>query len=143
MEEENLLDVDLVDSGRPVLESADLGSRFGNAFLDGIAIRILIFILSTDVLSIPYQIAWILPLTGYIAYYLILEYRLGQTVGKMLTGTVVVDEYGNRPSFRQVLLRFLVRHIPLFNALSFFFYKDRRGWHDRWSGTYVVHKSSV
>lgn len=143
MREDELLDADIVNDGPPKLESADLGLRFGNTFFDRIAIRILLYIIPFSKLPFPYEAAWVLSIGIYIGYYLIMEFRLGQTLGKVLTGTIVVNELGEPPSFKQVLIRFLVRHIPLLNALSFFFDREGRGWHDKWSKTYVIKKGSI
>lgn len=60
----------------------------------------------------------------------------GRTVGKYLTGTKVVDKYGNTPSIGVLIKRSLSRLIP-FNAFSFLG-SNARGWHDSISETYVV-----
>jgi uncharacterized RDD family membrane protein YckC len=52
----------------------------------------------------------------------------------------VVDENGDRPGTLQIVIRTLVRFVP-FEAFSVAFADDGRGWHDRWSQTYVVRKS--
>lgn len=72
-------------------------------------------------------------------YYVPMEAVFGFTVGKLVTGTRVVDESGLPPSWRQVIGRTLCRFIP-FEAFSVLFSTDGkvRGWHDRLAGTYVV-----
>lgn len=60
----------------------------------------------------------------------------GRSIGKFLTGTKVVDEYGNTPASSTLLARNLSRMVP-FDQLSFL---GERGWHDSWSNTYVVKK---
>ena len=72
----------------------------------------------------------------YFSYYLVFEGLFSRTIGKLVTGTVVVDESGFPPSFLQVLGRSLARLIP-FDPLSFLG-SSTRGWHDSLSGTYVV-----
>lgn len=71
-----------------------------------------------------------------LAYYVIFEGLTGRTLGKLITGTKVVNERGEKPSFGQILGRSFSRFIP-FDALSFFA-DDGRGWHDSVPGTYVV-----
>jgi len=73
-----------------------------------------------------------------LAYYLPMEGLFGLTIGKLVTGTRVVNEHGTPPSWGQVLGRTLCRFIP-FEALSMFS-SSRRGWHDLVPNTYVVLK---
>ena len=74
-----------------------------------------------------------------IFYYTITEGLFGRSVAKFITGTVVVDENGDKPSFGTLFKRTLCRLIP-FDGLSFF---GSRGWHDSMSDTYVVHKKAL
>ncbi len=69
-------------------------------------------------------------------YYLLCEAATSRTVGKLVTGTVVVNERGGKPTFGQIAGRSLARWIP-FEAFSFFS-QERRGIHDRLPGTFVV-----
>lgn len=69
-------------------------------------------------------------------YYFIMEALTGRTIGKMATGTIVVNEFGERPTAQQIEVRSLCRMIP-FNAFSFFG-TPSRGWHDSIPNTYVV-----
>ncbi len=71
-----------------------------------------------------------------ILYYLPLEIGFGRTLGKMVTGTKVVNEEGRKPSAGQVLGRTLCRFIP-FEAFSFLG-AQTRGWHDSIPKTWVV-----
>ncbi|HYG39543.1 MAG TPA: RDD family protein [Cytophagales bacterium] len=72
----------------------------------------------------------------YLPYYIFLEYLKGKTVGKMITGTQVLDEDGYKASFGRIVLRTVCRFIP-FEAVSFLF-GDAVGWHDLLSKTRVV-----
>ena len=72
-------------------------------------------------------------------YYFSLESTISRTIGKFATQTIIIDEYGNRPSKVQVLVRTLTRFIP-FEALSCF---GVRGWHDKLSKTFVVSKKEA
>ncbi len=72
----------------------------------------------------------------YSSYYLLFEFYTGKTIGKFITRTQVVNEQGGKPTFNQILGRSLCRLIP-FEPLSFFGALGR-GWHDRFSKTYVI-----
>ena len=65
-------------------------------------------------------------------------------MGKWITGTRVVDERGDPPSWRQACLRSLARLIP-FEAFSVLFSEDgmARGWHDSLPRTRVVIRRSM
>lgn len=71
-----------------------------------------------------------------LAYYFLLEATTSQTLGKMITGTKVVDQYGGKPTMGQIAGRCFCRLIP-FEAFSFFG-SPPRGWHDSIPKTYVV-----
>ncbi|PWU03168.1 MAG: hypothetical protein C5B52_03960 [Bacteroidetes bacterium] len=71
----------------------------------------------------------------FLAYYFFCEVAMGRTVGKLLTGTKVVNEIGGKPSAGQILGRTFSRIVP-FEAFSFL--GNTNGWHDRWSHTTVV-----
>lgn len=73
-----------------------------------------------------------------IFYYSFSEGIFGRSLGKFITGTIVVDENGQKPSFGTIFKRTLCRLIP-FDALSFL---GSRGWHDSISDTYVVNKKN-
>lgn len=78
-------------------------------------------------------------LTGILVlliYYVPQEAMFGRTLGKLVTGTKVVDENGNPPTWGKAFGRTLCRFIP-FEAFSFFM-ADARGWHDSIPKTYVV-----
>lgn len=74
----------------------------------------------------------------YLLYYILLESIFGLTIGKIITGTRLVDYQGNKPAFGKVLLRSLIRLIPIewFTYLT----KYPLGWHDSLSKTKVVGK---
>lgn len=62
----------------------------------------------------------------------------GRSLGKLITGTMVVNDNGSLPSSNDFLKRNFSRIVP-FDALSFF---GTRGWHDSWSDTKVVKRKS-
>jgi uncharacterized RDD family membrane protein YckC len=76
-----------------------------------------------------------------LPYFMIMELLTGKTIGKLLTGTVVVDRYGNKPQNSDMIKRNFARLIP-FDALSFLG-SIPRGWHDSLSDTYVVEEKEL
>lgn len=78
-------------------------------------------------------------LVATATYYLLMEGLFGFTIGKLATGTRVVDEQGGRPTWRQWLIRTAMRFVPL-EPLSAFGEKNSepRPWHDTVAKTRVV-----
>ncbi|HCM75771.1 MAG TPA: RDD family protein [Cytophagales bacterium] len=81
--------------------------------------------------------AYVLSFTLYVGYYTLLEASSGRTIGKLFTGTRVVDKDGKTPDAGTIFRRSLTRCIP-FEAFSFL--SNSRGWHDKWTDTWVVEK---
>jgi len=75
----------------------------------------------------------------YSVYYFAFELFWQRTPGKFLTKSLVVTETGEKPSLLATALRTATRLVP-FEALSCL---QSRGWHDRWSDTYVVEQQSL
>lgn len=74
-------------------------------------------------------------IVGYFLYYFLFEYIKGQTIGKIITKSVVVSQTGNRNNFFvQILGRTLMRFIPI-DILSYLF--SPNGLHDRISKTAI------
>lgn len=69
-------------------------------------------------------------------YYSIMEITTQRSIGKYITGTIVITEDGSKPEPRSILGRSLCRLFWI-EALSFIS-AFPRGWHDSASGTYVV-----
>ncbi|GGE98996.1 RDD family protein [Flavobacterium limi] len=134
---------------------ASTGSRFLNYILDIVAIIALIFALSfvtavvASFLDFNELLYWMGNLSDWegqlifgvtsIFYYSFTESIFGRSLGKLITGTIVVDENGEKPSFGVILKRTLCRLIP-FDGFSFL---GSRGWHDSISHTYVVNKKDL
>ena len=74
-----------------------------------------------------------------LIYFNFFEILFARTIGKFITKTVVVDEYGRKPTINAVLMRSICRAIP-FEFLTFLG-MPCRGWHDQFSGTYVVQQA--
>lgn len=85
-----------------------------------------------------------LGIAGGLLYYTPLEALFGCTLGKLVTGTRVVNEQGGPITWGQALGRSLCRFIP-FEPFSVLFSTDgeARGWHDRLPRTYVVRRRGV
>lgn len=75
----------------------------------------------------------------YPAYYLFLEATTQGSLAKLILKRVVVDEYGEKPTFKQILGRSYARLVP-FEAFSCL---GTTGWHDNWSKTYVIRKQDL
>ena len=71
-------------------------------------------------------------------YYFIMEFYLSRTFGKYFTKTLVVKHNGGKPNLKSILIRTLVRFIPI--EIISFLSSNSRGWHDTLSVTYVVNK---
>lgn len=76
-----------------------------------------------------------------IPYYILMEGISSRTIGKYITGTIVVDNEGNKPSMETFIKRSFCRAIP-FDAVSFLG-ENSRGWHDSIPDTYVVNKKML
>ncbi|MBW8807468.1 MAG: RDD family protein [Lysobacter sp.] len=125
------------------LEPAGLGLRFLNYLIDSLVFGFVYgFVLGLLHAAPRDPIAYMfLSIGATIAYYTIMEGAFGVTLGKLATGTRVVDEDGNPPSPGQAMIRSLCRFIP-FEPFSLLFSGERRsGWHDSLAGTLVVKKT--
>ncbi len=72
-------------------------------------------------------------------YYFIFEFAMQASPAKAILGRIVVDEYGNKPTTKQIFLRSISRVVPFeaFSCLS------TLGWHDTWSNTFVLRKKDL
>lgn len=84
-----------------------------------------------------YVVSFFLSLALYALYFIVLEVSFGRTIGKLLTGTQVVNASGGKASLGQIVGRTFARLIP-FEPLSFLFGDTTTGWHDTLSDTRVV-----
>ncbi len=116
------------------------GLRFVNFFLDLIFYRILAYFYTEIPIVNESAILELVFIFSYPIYYILCEYYFQQTVGKLFTNSVVVDEFGEKPGFKTIVVRTAIRFIP-FEAFSFL--NQNRGWHDRWTKTFVIKKSEL
>lgn len=76
----------------------------------------------------------IITISIFFIYYFVLELAFQQTIGKVITKTVVSNVDGSKPDIGDILGRTVLRLIPLFDAYSFL-HTTKTGLHDSWSGT--------
>jgi uncharacterized RDD family membrane protein YckC len=147
---DQILDHQFQDEENEELILASRGKRFANFIIDRIAFYIIFFSLSMlvamiigpEILDSMANINrfqdYLLTALFMFVYYLLSESLMkGRTIGKLITKTRVVDEYGRVPDFSVTLKRSACRFVP-FDALSFL---GDNGWHDDWSGTKVIEVS--
>jgi uncharacterized RDD family membrane protein YckC len=111
--------------------------RFINFLIDtAIYFFLLIIFLLIFRDAIPKEsVKWI-AIVFYFLYYFILEYFVGQTIGKLITKSKVITLSDNKNYFLiQIVGRTLIRFIP-FDMLSYIFVS--RGLHDIISKTDVI-----
>lgn len=140
-----------------IVKTIAQGPRFAHFIIDGIVFQIIYYIfdyifsmfysLTNNAISMSLTLALfsgIATLLSYPAVYAFFEYKWQKTPAKFLTKTLVIDEYGNKPDLRTIILRSLIRIVP-FEPFSCFADKDKnsRGWHDRWSNTWVVTEAEL
>lgn len=120
------------------------GARFGHYLIDfillyavNLGINMVLAIVSPEIIiSMPTTVSYIISYLILVAYYFVMESTIQRTIGKFVTDSVVIDEYGNKPSNMTILGRSFARIIP-FEAFSCL---GERGWHDTLSHTFVVSK---
>lgn len=61
------------------------------------------------------------------------------TPAKAILKRVVVDEYGNKPSFRHIFIRSVSRIFPLDSITCL----AKLGCHDEWSKTFIIRKKDL
>lgn len=83
-------------------------------------------------------LSYLIVIVNYLVYYTLCEKLFkGQTLGKLITGTMARRTDGEELTFKDALLRSLCRLVP-FEVLSGFGVL----WHDAWTKTMVVKKYS-
>ncbi|WP_417603407.1 RDD family protein [Owenweeksia hongkongensis] len=122
------------------------GRRFGHFFIDMIIYSLLMIPVEVVFnILVDYQpstvgaaifMSYFPSYIFYALYYFTFEYFTQSTPGKLLTKCIVINEFGQKPTINELIVRSLVRLVP-FEALSCL---NERGWHDRWSNTWVVQK---
>ena len=116
-------------------------NRIVNQVIDLIAIGILIQILSLLISSLfkPTEDLFLLTfIISYFGYYIFMEYKYQQTLGKFYTKTKVVKFNGDKPKFINIVGRTFLRTIP-YDIISYFI--DGKLFHDTNSKTIVINLS--
>ncbi|MCC6361815.1 MAG: RDD family protein [Phycisphaerales bacterium] len=93
----------------------------------------------------PVLVWWAVSVSVYVAYALLMELLVGRTLGKMLVGTRVLGEQGDRPRTWQVITRNLMRIFELFPHFWIFAFivllsRNRQRLGDVFGRTVVVRK---
>ena len=130
--------------GKRVIFTIKGWQRFGHYMIDwaiitGIIVLLTLYTSLNNYFSVDINHQYRLELLGYfvlVFYYFTLESTIGRTIGKFATNSYVIDEKANKPAAGTIFLRSIIRIIPFF-ALSCL---SDRGWHDKWTNTYVVSK---
>jgi uncharacterized RDD family membrane protein YckC len=159
----NIINMKGVEAMEHATCMASLSKRLGGAVLDAIIALLLVLMLMGILAALGWPVLseappkswnqdWVWVAVGALIYSLLNGYFLaykGQSVGKMVVGTRIVDSNGNIPGLERSLgLRFIVMqvitHVPLVGFVIgladplFIFGKARRCLHDYLAGTWVI-----
>lgn len=119
------------------MDKVDKGTRVLNYIIDMVAISLLTQIIVILILNRtdPSVLFFLI----YFLYYLVFESLAGRTLGKLVTGSKVVDRKNEKPNFFRIFFRTLLRFNP-FDWLSYAF-GQVQGTHDTLSRTKLVSTS--
>ncbi len=128
---------------KPDYTAASFGKRITNYIIDVIVVTILLnitgYYLQLEIITPKGELTE----TGILVmliiipvYYLLMEYSLGKTMGKIITKTKVISTDGSKPSFLQCMVRALTRLLPMEQFSGLFF--NGIFWHDSIPKTLVV-----
>lgn len=125
------------------VKTIDPGLRFVHLIVDYFILVILTYLIGAipAINNTLLSLLNLMTILLYPLFYAVMEYKFQQTPGKMLTNYVVINKLADKPDFKTCLLRTLIRFVP-FEPLSCLG-SPSRGWHDKWTGTYVVRKDEV
>jgi uncharacterized RDD family membrane protein YckC len=139
----------IFDDFTPQLAQASSGKRLANYLIDLVSFYVFMYLFSYVLVNLSYDLAVIIygdgheiagrliVLVFYGMYMGLIEAVLkGRSIGKLITGTIAVNQDGSRINGQTALLRGLSRAVP-FNALSALG-SPCYPWHDKWNKTYVV-----
>lgn len=139
----------IFDDFTPQLTQASSGKRLANYLIDLVSFYVFMYLFSYVLVNLSYDLAVIIYGDGheiagrlivlvlYGMYMGLIEAVFkGRSIGKLITGTIAVNQDGSRINGQTALLRGLSRAVP-FNALSALG-SPCYPWHDKWNKTYVV-----
>lgn len=113
---------------------SSINKRIINHFID---LSIIILFLFLIIYNIEVEISIIIFISFYFLYYIIPELIWGQTIGKLITNTIVVTNEGRKPDLLTILIRTFARIIPLDHVFMFW---SENTLHDKLANTQVVNK---
>lgn len=122
---------------------AGSGQRVANLIIDIILIYALQYcvgysLILGGLLDYVVENAFVINIMVFSFYYVSLEGLFGRTMGKIITGTIVLNDDGSKVALENVIARTACRLIP-FEVFSFLGGDGHpMGWHDRFSKTKVV-----
>lgn len=144
IEKDILLDI------QPELVQANTGKRLANYFVDLVSFYAVFFLLAVVYFATSGSASndtgfnagteFLLRLFAFLPYGLFMGLLegvfKGRSLGKLITGTKVVNEDGTDISFSTAMARGFSRIVPFepFSALG----NPSYPWHDRWNKTYVI-----
>lgn len=145
----------LFDDFSHQLTQAGSGKRLANYIIDLVSFYVFMYFMSYVIIEVSYDLAVLIyggegfNLIGRLIILVIYGMYMGlmeavfkgRSLGKLLTGTVAVNDDGSRISGQIALLRGLCRAVPFnaFSALGETCYP----WHDQWTKTFVVEYKDV
>jgi len=139
----------------PDLPLATTGQRLVNCIVDQVAAMLIAYLLAfvfglvegiaamlegipVETYGITSIVSYLLGFATIVVYYGVCESVSGRTIGKLVSGTIVVNRDGSSVAFRRAWRRTFCRLIP-FDQFSFLAGKGHPvGWHDEFSRTYVI-----
>jgi len=134
--------------GRRLARKSDgvLMRRWGGAWIDFIAVGVIAFAAMVALAQQPALISLVVALVLALAYFTVTEGVWGRSLGKLVTGTIVVDASGRPPGMPRALIRTLLRLIEVNPFLlggvpagiCVWMTKDQQRIGDLLAGTYVV-----
>jgi uncharacterized RDD family membrane protein YckC len=134
--------VERVIHQKRAVANLSLALRAAHFYIDGLIVTLILIPISILDAYYPWVIWDFFPALTYFSYYILSEFYFQKTIAKKLTGSLVVNEYGEKPDFKIICLRTLARIVP-FNPFSTFWTDDGRFWHDTWTKTFVISKEEL
>jgi len=137
----------IVNTPTTILEYKSVGIRFFALMIDSIIFGFL-FWLFAKIFSGIYFLNQLYSL-AFFAYYVLMEWKLGGTLGKLITGMRVVKSSGEPLDLKDSLIRNIMRivdFLPFFylvGAISVWNSKTKQRLGDRLAKTVVVSKNST
>ena len=122
------------------MNSVNKGDRIVNFFIDNLVISF-IFLAFEMIFWDYYHYSTLFFYLIMFLYYFILEVSNSQTLGKKVTGTIVVNMHNEKPSIKRIVLRGLLRLNP-FDYYSYAFGNEQGG-HDLISKTRLIYKKNL